>query len=74
MSPRTLLRESVSGTVRASCGFLRHVQQQLLVVGFHFRKKFAQFGKVNGLAACASRKKMAAAAKARWAKVAKKEA
>ena len=46
--------ESGSGTVRASCGFLRHVQQELLVVRFHFRKKFAQFGKINGVLACTS--------------------
>jgi hypothetical protein len=38
----------------ASCSFLRHVQQELLVIRFHFRKKFAQFGKVNGVLACAS--------------------
>src|SRR5260370_41859295 len=34
--------------------FLGHVQQQLLVAGFHFRQEPAQFGEVIGFAALAS--------------------
>jgi hypothetical protein len=34
---------------------LRNVQQEFLVVRFHFRKKLAQFGEVSGFLACASR-------------------
>ena len=34
--------------------FLSHVQQEFLIAGFHFREEPAQFGNVNGLAACAS--------------------
>src|SRR5260221_3661564 len=37
----------------ASCDLLGHVQQQLLVVGFHFREEPAQFGEVIGFAALA---------------------
>jgi hypothetical protein len=33
---------------------LRNVQQEFLVVRFHFRKKLAQFGEVSGFLACAS--------------------
>jgi hypothetical protein len=48
-----LTPESIGGSGLASCDLLGHVQQQFLVVGFHFREEPTQFREVISFAALA---------------------